>query len=69
MGGWRRIFDLLSEQPELASVAANAKLRPYIEEMVPHPILGLFSARFQCSSGARTFTALVSMSSLKFSRR
>jgi hypothetical protein len=41
------VFDLLSEQPVLAGLAANPRVRSYIEEMVPDPVLGLLAARFQ----------------------
>ncbi len=42
------IFDPLIEDIGLASLlASNPKVRPYVEEMVPHPKLGNFSARFQ----------------------
>ena len=42
------IFDPLIEDIGLASfLAANPKVRPYVEEMVPFPKLGNFTARFQ----------------------
>ncbi len=42
------IFDPLIEDIGLASLlAANAAVRPYVEEMVPYPKLGNFTARFQ----------------------
>ena len=42
------IFDMLSEEPALAApLAGNPAIRKWIEEMVPAPVLGLFSARFQ----------------------
>jgi hypothetical protein len=42
------IFDPLIEDVGLASLlAANPKVRPYVEEMVPYPKLGNFTARFQ----------------------
>ena len=42
------VFDLLSTAPELAGhLAANAAVRPWVEELVPSPSLGLFAARYQ----------------------
>ena len=42
------IFDPLIEDIGLASLlAANPKVRPYVEEMVPYPKLGNFTCRFQ----------------------
>jgi hypothetical protein len=46
------VFDPLNADLGLASLlAANPKVRPYVEEMVPHPKLGNFTARFQWQVG------------------
>jgi hypothetical protein len=42
------VMDLLSEDPGLAGLlAANALVRPYVEELVERPALQMFAARFQ----------------------